>query len=224
MSSAALPGFFQALEPTIARHGYLAVGGLIFLEDFGVPVPGETALITAAVYAGTGHLSLLLVAVVAMCAAVLGDNLGYLIGRLGGLALVNRYGKYVGLTARRYATAEKFFRRQGPKIVILARFVEGLRQANGIIAGTTEMPWRSFLIFNTIGAALWVTTWILIGDLAGQHLNAIYQQFQRYSLIALILAVVVIVAVVIRHVRARKRHKMEDLQAAATTTEPHVSG
>jgi membrane protein DedA with SNARE-associated domain len=208
----ALPGFFQALEPTIQHHGYVAVGGLIFLEDFGVPVPGETALITAAVYAGTGHLSLLVVALVAMLAAVLGDNLGYLIGRVGGLALVTRFGKYVGLTARRYDTAEKFFQRQGPKIVIIARFVEGLRQANGIIAGTTEMPWRSFLIFNSIGAALWVTTWVLIGDLAGQHLDAIYREFQRYSLVAVILAVVVIVALVFRHLHARKVHASDNAQ------------
>ena len=202
----ALPGFFQALEPTIAKHGYVAVGGLIFLEDFGVPVPGETALITAAVYAGTGHLSLLLVAVVAMPAAVLGDNRGYVIGRLAGTTLVTRYGKYVGLTERRYESAEKFFQRQGPKIVIIARFIEGLRQANGIIAGTTGMRWRSFLIFNAIGAALWVSTWVLIGDLAGQHLDVIYRQVQRYSLVAVVVAVLVIAFLVLRHLRARKAH------------------
>lgn len=199
-----LPGFFQALEPTIARHGYVAVGGLIFLEDFGVPVPGETALITAAVYAGSGHLSLVAVAVVAFLAAILGDNLGYVIGRLGGKALVSRYGRYVGLTARRYESAEKFFQRQGPKIVVIARFVEGLRQANGIIAGTTEMHWRTFLIFNALGAALWVTTWTLVGDLAGQHLDTIYRDFQRYSLIAVILAVIAIAIVVVRHLRHRR--------------------
>jgi membrane protein DedA with SNARE-associated domain len=201
---AALPGFFQALEPTIAKHGYVAVAGLIFLEDFGVPVPGETALITAAVYAGSGHLSLPLVAVVAFVAAILGDNLGYVIGRLGGKALVTRYGRFVGLTERRYESAEKFFQRQGPKIVVVARFVEGLRQANGIIAGTTEMPWRKFLIFNAIGAALWVATWTLIGDLAGQHLDAIYRQFQRYSLLALILLALAVVLLVLRHRRRRR--------------------
>lgn len=198
-----LPGFFQALEPTIAKHGYLAVGGLIFLEDFGVPVPGETALITAAVYAGSGHLSLLGVALVAMLAAVLGDNLGYVIGRFGGQALIMRYGRYVGLSAHRYEVAERFFQRQGPKIVVIARFVEGLRQANGIIAGTTEMHWRTFLIFNAIGAALWVATWTIVGDLAGEHLNTIYNDFQRYSLVAVILAVIAVVVLVVRYRRRR---------------------
>ena len=204
MVIAALPGFFQALEPTIARHGYLAVGGLIFLEDFGVPVPGETALITAAVYAGTGHLSLVGIAIVAFAAAVLGDNFGYMIGRWGGRALVARYGRYVGLTARRYESAEKFFQRHGPKIVVIARFVEGLRQANGIIAGTTEMDWRRFIIFNSLGAALWVTTWTLIGDLAGQHLDVVYREFQRYSLVAVILGVLVIAVFAARHLHQRR--------------------
>lgn len=201
-----LPGFFQALEPTIANHGYVAVGGLVFLEDFGVPVPGETALITAAVYAGSGHLNLVAIAVVAMIAAVLGDNLGYVIGHFGGKALVTRYGRYVGLSAHRYEVAERFFQRQGPKIVVIARFVEGLRQANGIIAGTTEMRWRTFLIFNAIGAALWVATWTLVGDLAGQHLNTIYNDFQRYSLIAVIIAIIVIAVLILRYRHRRSAH------------------
>src|SRR5262249_47147370 len=83
-----LPGVLHALEPTLDHYGYLAVVGLVFIEDFGVPVPGETILILSAVYAGTGRLNVFLVALLGFCGAVLGDNLGFAIGHFGGRALV----------------------------------------------------------------------------------------------------------------------------------------
>jgi membrane protein DedA with SNARE-associated domain len=90
-----LPGVFDSLEPTLRHYGYLAVGGVLFLEDFGVPLPGETMLIAAALYAGTGSLNIWLVAVIAVVAAVAGDNVGFAIGHFGGRALLDRFGKYV---------------------------------------------------------------------------------------------------------------------------------
>ncbi|MET7571810.1 DedA family protein [Streptomyces sp. NPDC005492] len=150
-----LPGVFADLAPLLDHWGYAAVGGLLFLEDFGVPVPGETVLIAAAVYAGAGRLNVLALAVIAVLAAVVGDNVGYLIGRYGGHRLVTRYGRYVLLTPARVAKAEAFFARNGGKVITVSRFIEGLRQANGIIAGLSEMPWRRFLAFNMLGAVLW---------------------------------------------------------------------
>src|SRR5690242_15863401 len=96
-----LPGIFGTLAPVLNSYGYLAVGGLILVEDFGVPAPGETVLIAAAVYAGAGQLNLVLVALIAFLAAIAGDNIGYAIGRFGGHRLVLRWGRYVFLTRER---------------------------------------------------------------------------------------------------------------------------
>jgi len=204
-----LPGVLHSLEPTLNHFGYLAVLALVVLEDFGVPVPGETVLILAAVYAGAGRLNIVLVALVAFCAAILGDNIGFAIGHFGGRPLAERYGRYVFLTPGRLDKATRFFERHGGKVVVVARFVEGLRQANGIIAGTSGMVWRRFLLFNAIGAALWVAVWTSVGYLSGSHINTIYYdatQYSRYLLIALgALLLVYIAHRVVRVRRSRAR-------------------
>ena len=151
-----LPGVLHGLEPTLDRFGYLAVVGLVLIEDFGIPVPGETVLILAAVYAGTGRLNIVLVGLLGFVGALLGDNIGFAIGHFGGRPLLDRYGRFIFLTPDRVARATGFFDRHGGWIIIVARFVEGLRQANGIIAGMSGIHWAKFLVFNAIGAALWV--------------------------------------------------------------------
>ncbi|MFF4213776.1 DedA family protein [Streptomyces sp. NPDC001796] len=205
MTQPPLPGVLADVAPVLDHWGYLAVAGLVFIEDFGVPVPGETVLIVAAVYAGAGRLNIVLVAVIAFCAAVLGDNVGYAIGRFGGHRLVERYGRYVLLTPARVEKAEGFFTRHGGKVVTVARFVEGLRQANGIIAGMAGMPWRRFLVFNALGAALWVGAWVTFGGLAGAHLDTLYPAIQRYELYVLIAMAVLILILGARHLHHRRR-------------------
>jgi membrane protein DedA with SNARE-associated domain len=204
MSAPPLPGPFAALAPLLNHYGYLAIGGLIFLEDFGVPVPGETALIAGAVYAGAGRLNIVVVGLIAVAAAILGDNIGYLIGRLGGRALVLRWGKYVLLTPQRLDKAEDFFNRHGAWVITIARFLEVLRQANGIVAGISGMPWRRFLAFNALGAVLWVALWTTIGELAGTHITAIYSAVTRYSLYVLIAGGLAILALIGRHLIRRR--------------------
>lgn len=197
MAPPPLPGVLADLAPLLDHWGYLAVAALVFVEDFGVPVPGETVMIAAAVYAGAGRLDIAAVVGVALLAAVAGDNVGYVLGRFGGHRLVARFGRYVLLTPARLARAEGFFGRHGARIVTVARFVEGLRQANGLIAGLTGMPWRRFLGFNALGAALWVGAWAGLGDLAGQNLGTIYpavRRSERYLLAAAALAVVLLAA------------------------------
>lgn len=174
-----LPGLIGHLAPTIEHWGYGALALLVLVEDFGIPVPGETALIAAAFLAGIGHLNIFLVGVVAFAAAVVGDNIGFAIGHFGGHPLVNRWGKYVLLTPERLTKAERFFNRHGGKMVVIARFVEGLRQLNGIIAGISEMRWPRFLGFNALGAALWVAVWASAGYFGGNHLSA----FHRYEFV-----------------------------------------
>ncbi|MGH7639883.1 MAG: DedA family protein [Candidatus Dormibacteria bacterium] len=204
-----LPGIFHALEPVLSQYGYLAVGGLVLLEDFGVPAPGETVLIAAAIYAGTGRLDVVAVAAVAFVAAVVGDNIGYAIGHFGGRTLALRWGRYVLLTPGRLAHAEEFFRRHGGTVVVVARFIEVLRQANGIIAGISEMPWLSrFLPCNVLGAALWVALWTTVGYVAGHHINAIYSQIVHYEFYFGIGVAVVFLAYVGHRLWARHRRRL----------------
>lgn len=193
-----LPGVLHALEPTLNHYGYLAVVGLVLLEDFGVPVPGETTLILAAVYAGAGRLNIVLVALLGFLAAVAGDNIGFAIGHFGGRRVVERYGRYILLTPERLDKATGFFERHGGKVVTVARFIEGLRQANGIIAGISGMHWAKFLAFNALGAALWVAVWTGVGYLSGSHINTIYHTATRYSTY-LAIAVGVLVLAYIAH-------------------------
>jgi membrane protein DedA with SNARE-associated domain len=205
MSIPPLPGVLGTLAPLLDHYGYLAVAGLIMLEGFGLPVPGETVLVAAAVYAGAGRLNIIAVALIAVAAAVIGDNIAYAIGRFGGRRLVERFGRYLLITPQRLHTAERFFSRHGGKVVTIARFVEGLRQANGIIAGTTGMRWRRFLAFNVLGAVLWVGIWVSLGDLAGAHIGAIYDQVNRYQIYALAALGVVVIVLIVRHVVLRHR-------------------
>ena len=206
-----LPGVLHSLEPTLNNYGYLAVAGLVLLEDFGVPVPGETTLILAAVYAGAGRLSIWLVGLIGFGAAVLGDNIGFAIGHLGGRPLVERFGRYIFLTPERLDKATSFFERHGGKIVAIARFIEGLRQANGIIAGITGMHWAKFLAFNALGAALWVAVWTSVGYFSGNHINSIYHTATKYSTYLAIAVGVFVLVWIARHVVKRQRKR-----AAAT--------
>ena len=208
-----LPGFLDALSSPLQHFGVWAIGLLIMLEDFGIPVPGETILIAGAIYAGAGRLNVVLVGVVAFIAAVLGDNIGFAIGHFGGRALALRWGKYVFLTAERLDKAEAFFDRRGAIVITFARFVEGLRQANGIIAGITGMHWLRFLVFNAIGAALWVGTWISLGYLAGDHITTIYHYITLYSYYVLIALAVLLVGYVAWRIQRRRRRRAP---AAAT--------
>ena len=200
-----LPGVLQSLQPTLNQFGYVAVAGLVLIEDFGVPVPGETILILAAVDAGTGRLNVFLVALLGFLGALLGDNIGFGIGHFGGRPLIERYGRYIFLTPERVAKATGFFDRHGGWIIIVARFIEGLRQANGIIAGISGIHWAKFLVFNAIGAALWVAVWTSVGYFSGSHINTIYNDATRYDAdIALGLGVLLVAFIAFRVVRVRR--------------------
>jgi membrane protein DedA with SNARE-associated domain len=215
-----LPGFLNSLASPLQHYGLLAILALVLIEDFGIPVPGETVLIAGAIYAGSGRLNIVAVGVIGFVAAVLGDNIGYAIGRFGGRELVERWGKYVFLTSERLEKAEHFFDRHGGKIITIARFIEGLRQANGIIAGLTKMHWLRFLAFNALGAALWVGTWVSVGYFAGQHINTIYNDITTYSLYVLIAAVVLLAGWLLLRLRKhRAKSKPAQTETPSQTTE-----
>lgn len=222
MTSPQLPGVFASLAPTLDHYGYLAVAGFVLVEDFGVPVPGETILIAAAVYAGAGQLNVIVVALIAFAAAVVGDNIGYALGRWGGRRLVLRFGRYVLLTEKRLDAAERWFDRHGDKVVVVARFIEGLRQANGWIAGITGMRWARFAVFNAIGAALWVGVWVSVGYVSGSHIDTVYAVIRRYLIYVVIAAAVVLLALLVRHLV--QRHNTDSHDTEPHDTEKHDGG
>ncbi|MEU8510835.1 DedA family protein [Kitasatospora sp. NPDC048722] len=205
-----LPGALAGLAPLLDHYGYLAVALLVLLDNCGIPVPGQTILVLASVYAGSGHLDFAAVLVIAFVAATLGNSLGYLIGSTGGRAFVHRWGRYVLLTPARMERADRFFARHGGKVVVVARFVDGLRQTNGIIAGTTEMPWRRFSVFNVIGAALWTAVWGTFGYVAGANIGTVYRTAIRYQLWFAIGLGVLVAALLVRQVVRYRRRRRED--------------
>jgi len=203
-----LPSFLSAVAGPIDHYGVWAIGLLILLENIGVPViPGELALIAGAIYAGTGQLNVVAVGVTAYVAAVVGATIGYAIGRFAGRALVLRYGKWVFIREQHLERAEHTVDRFGGIVVVVARFIVGLRELNGIICGVSGMNPVTFTTYNVGGGAAWVATWVSVGYFAGGHIEAIYTGVTRYALYAVIAAVVLVAAWIA--VRLRRRHKGE---------------
>jgi membrane protein DedA with SNARE-associated domain len=198
----------RSLEPYLHHYGYLAVFFAVFLEDFGVPLPGETLLIAGALLASRGSFSIVFLVITAVFAAILGDNAGYAIGRFGGRRLVLRFGKYVLVTPPRLARAEQFFQSRGALVVIVARFFEILRQLNGIVAGISGMRWWRFLAYNAAGAALWVSFWSILFFQLGKQGERIGLLFKKYEpLSAALLALAVVCAIVGRLLLKRHHGK-----------------
>ena len=154
-------GFFlstHTIDQWLESYGYLVVFLLVMIESIGVPVPGETALIGAALYAGSTHkLEIEWVIVAAIAGAVIGDNIGFSIGRYGGAKVLLRYGHRIGLHEDRLKIGVWLFRRHGGKVVFWGRFVSVLRTWAAFLAGTNKMAWGRFLVFNAAGAIVWAT-------------------------------------------------------------------
>jgi membrane protein DedA with SNARE-associated domain len=156
----------------LTKYGYWAVAGVVGLESMGVPLPGEATLIAAGIYAGTGkHLNIWMVIAAASVGAILGDNLGFWIGREIGLRLLLRYGGYVQLTEKRIKLGQYLFQRHGGKIVFFGRFIAVLRSLAALLAGVNQMAWTHFLLFNAAGAVLWATLYGLGAYYLGQGLE-----------------------------------------------------
>jgi len=157
----------------VEQYGVIALFFSILLETLGLPLPGESALIASSAAAGAGKLSIWHVVIAAYVAAVLGDNIGYLIGRRYGKTVILRHGERIGITHDKYARAEEITAKYGPLMVIAARFIVLLRQLNGLVAGSTGMHWAKFLIANLIGAALWVGFWATLAFQFGHSVSIV---------------------------------------------------
>jgi undecaprenyl-diphosphatase len=157
------------------RLGYLVLFALVGAESTGVPLPGETALITAAVLARHGRFNIAVVLIVAAAAAIVGDNLGYLIGRTGGRRLLERPGFLERHRRRILETGEPFFARHGPKAVFLGRWVAGLRIAAAWLAGINRMPWPVFVFWNALGGIAWATSVGLVAYYLGPSAEHVFK-------------------------------------------------
>ena len=170
--------------------GYPGIAAVVGLESMGIPLPGETTLIAASYLAATGHLSLPFVIGSAAVGAIVGDSLGYLIGRKGGRRFLERYGKYVRITPEKLTQAEDYFARHGARTVFFGRFVALLRILAGPLAGASKMPYRKFLAANVAGAVSWAT---LMGTLAyffGKPIVTLLGSIGLWALVALVVFVV----------------------------------
>ncbi len=152
----------------ITAYGYYAVALLVGAESLGIPLPGETILIAAAIYAGHTHqLSVWIIFAVAAAAAIIGDNIGFWIGDKGGYRLLRRYGHYVRIDEPKLKIGRYIFDRQGGKVVFLGRFVSVLRTYAAFLAGTNRMRWPKFLIYNAAGGVLWAAAYSFAAYSAG---------------------------------------------------------
>ena len=185
----------MSISSLIDSYGYLAVFVLVGAESLGIPLPGETALITAATYAGHTHrLNPWLIFLVASAAAIIGDNIGYWIGDKGGYRLARRYGPRVRLDERKLKTARYLFDLHGGKVVFFGRFVSVLRTYAAFLAGTSKMRWRRFLPANAAGGIVWAAIWTFAAYFAG---NALKRASGTINLIFIGAAVVGIVVAIL---------------------------
>src|SRR6266581_7967477 len=183
------------LQRLLATYGYWAVFLFVGIESIGIPFPGETMLIVAAIFAGKTHqLSIALVIVAAACGAIVGDNIGFWIGREGGYLVLRRYGKYIGFNERKLKVGIYLFRRHGGKVVFFGRFVAVLRAWAAFLAGVNRMLWGRFLLFNALGGIVWATIYGLGGYFLGEN---IHRLVGPVGTVTIVLAVIIIIASVV---------------------------
>ena len=196
----------STITQLLATYGYLAVLLFVAIESTGIPFPGETMLLVAAIAAGTTHqLSIALVIVAAAIGAILGDNLGFWVGREGGYRLLRRYGRYIRLDERRLKLGQYLFLKHGGKVVFFGRFVAVLRAWAAFLAGTNRMRWPRFLLFNTAGGIVWATFYGLGGYLLGDN---IHRLVGPVGIVLLVLAVLFILVGIV--VVRRNEQRLED--------------
>jgi membrane protein DedA with SNARE-associated domain len=177
------------VEHLIQVAGYPLLFAVVMSESSGVPVPGETGLITAGILASRGKLQIEFVIALAAAGAIVGDNIGYLIGRKGGRWLLERPGAFYRQRQEVLSVGEPFFERHGPKAVFFGRFLLGLRVWASWLAGATRMHWRSFVIWNALGGICWATAIGLLAYFLGQSAGNLIETFGLYGLAAALLAI-----------------------------------
>lgn len=202
------PALPHGAAHAIAKFGYGAVGFAVGIESVGIPFPGETTLIAASLYAGSTHeLSIVLIVVVAAAGAIIGDNVGFLIGRLVGFGLLVRYGRYIRMTPPRIKLGQYLFLRHGGKVVFFGRFAALLRTLSAFLAGANCMGWPRFLVFNAAGGIVWAAVYGFGAYYLGEAINGLIGP------IGIVLGVVAVIAVVATGVFVRRNEKRLEADA-----------
>ncbi|HEY8685233.1 MAG TPA: DedA family protein [Chloroflexota bacterium] len=195
----------NTLHQLLSTWGYLAVFLFVAVESTGIPFPGETMLITAAAYAGAGHLQIPFVIAAAAMGAIMGDNAGYLVGRTGGREIALRYGRVFRIDEAKLGVAERFFDKYGDKTVFFGRFVAVLRAWAAFLAGVNRMPWRKFFVFNAAGGITWSILYGVLAFELGKNLSLLDKIVKTVGYVGLGGAVVAAVVLFVLYRRRRSK-------------------
>jgi membrane protein DedA with SNARE-associated domain len=219
----------EHLHDLIAAYGYWAIAVVIGLESTGLPLPGETTLILSAIYAATTHnLNIWGVLAAAAIGAIVGDNIGYWLGRTFGYSLLLRFGRYLGITDQRIKLGQYLFLRHGGKVVFFGRFIAVLRVLAAFLAGANRMEWRPFLLANGAGGILWAVAY----GLGAYSFGAALSHAHRSIGLVLLLIAAALVALALLYVRSHEAELQRQadaalpgpLQPADWRRPPHGSG
>ena len=182
----------ETLYDLIGTYGYLIVFLLVGIESFGIPLPGETALITAAAFAALGKLNIAFVIAASAAGAIIGDNAGYWVGKKGGIAIVNKYGRYVRLDESKIGRMHEFFEKHGAKTVFFGRFISLLRCWAAVLAGVANMPYATFMLWNALGGIGWSVIFGTLGYIFGKNLPRLEHYIGQASMAAALLGALVV--------------------------------
>ena len=208
----------ETLLDLFKSYGYWIVFFGVMLENAGLPLPGETILLAAGFFASEGDFSMPLVMLIATAGAVLGDNCGYWIGHRVGRGVLIKYGRFVMLTETRFQSMEKYFASHGDKTVLVARFITGFRVFTALFAGASHMRWRTFFIFNVLGAVSWAVVMTLLGYFFGKSWDLLEQYIKGAGFVMAGAVVILIVGFQLykRRKRIAEARRAEVERAAAS--------
>jgi membrane protein DedA with SNARE-associated domain len=202
--STAVQDFERSLakvQPLLERYGYGAAFATVMAEGMGIPTPGQTLLMAGAVDAAQGRMNIVLLVFLVTTAATLGNSIGYALGRWGGRVALYK----LRVNPQRQQYLDDLFKRRGGVVILLARFIDGLRQLNGIVAGVMRMPWWTFTAYNIGGAILWTCVWGLGTYYLGRDIHVIAGFFHRHGWLLYVLGVIAFVALVVYLLRFRRK-------------------
>jgi membrane protein DedA with SNARE-associated domain len=201
--SAAVQRFERSLarvQPLLERYGYGAAFAAVMAEGMGVPTPGQTLLMASALEAATGRMNIALLLFLVTTAATVGNSIGYAIGRWGGRVVLVK----LKINPQRQQHLVDLFKRRGGVVILLARFLDGLRQLNGIVAGVLRMPWWTFTAYNVAGAMLWTSAWGLGTYYLGRDIHFIAAFFHRHRPLLLVVGATAFVALLVYLLRTKR--------------------
>ncbi|GCE22817.1 DedA family protein [Dictyobacter kobayashii] len=211
----------ETLQNVLHVIGYPAVTLFILIECIGIPIPGETMLLLASFYAATDDtLQIPIVIACAAFGAIMGDNVGYYVGRTGGRAFVARFGRFFFIKMEHLDVAERFFQRHGAKTVFFGRFISILRIFSAFLAGVNRMEWRSFMLYNGLGGIVWATYVGLLGYIAGRYFHEHFDQVEAVARTVGWAGFVIAAAITIGIIIFVKKRIARSIETPVTVEEP----